>query len=130
MKHFLLAAAVMSALGGCAYNSVQQLSADTFQVAVTSAPVCGRKGAANVSQKIAAIEVIKRGRDRFLIVNAQSGSEFGGFIGGAPLARGQQSIIVKMPAETDPDYARTLSARMTLGPDWQKTVSKGRPSTC
>ena len=125
-----MSAALLSALGGCAFNSVQQLSTDTFQVSVTSAPVCGRSGASQVAQQIAAIETIKRGRDRFLIVNAQSGSEFGGFAAGVALSRGQQSIIVKTPGEEDPDFARTLSARQVLGDDWEKDVARGAPSTC
>lgn len=130
MKITVLAFVASTVLGGCAFNSVQQLATDTFQVSVTSAPICGRSGAVNVSQHIAAVEVIKRGQDRFVIVNAQSGSEFGGFAAGIPMARGQQSIIVKMPANDDPDYLRSLSARQTLGPDWERQVRKGRPGTC
>lgn len=130
MKTTAIILAASTFLSACAFNSVQQLSTDTFQVSVTSAPICGRSGAVNVSQHIAAVEVIKRGQDRFLIVNAQSGSEFGGFAVGVPMARGQQSIIVKMPAADDPDFARSLSARQTLGPDWERAVRKGRPGTC
>lgn len=130
MKHILPSVALLIGLGGCAFNSVQQLSTDTFQVSVTSAPICGRDGASKVSQQIAAIETIKRGRDRFLIVNAQSGSEFGGFAAGVPLSRGQQSIIVKTPSEEEPDFARALSARQILGPDWQSIVARGAPGTC
>lgn len=130
MKHLAFSAALFFTASGCAFNSVQQMSSDTFQVAVTSAPICGRAGAARVSEKIAAIEVIKRGQDRFLISSAQSDSEFGGFFAGVPLARGQQSIIVKTPGVDDPDYARALSARQILGPDWEEIVEKGRPGTC
>ncbi|MDA8747350.1 hypothetical protein N9M66_03975 [Litoreibacter sp.] len=130
MKITVLALVASTVLGGCAFNSVQQLSTDTFQVSVTSAPICGRSGAVNVSQHIAAVEVIKRGQDRFLIVNAQSGSEFGGFAAGIAMSRRQQSIIVKMPMADDPDYNRSLSARQTLGPNWSRIAAKGGRNTC
>jgi hypothetical protein len=47
-----------------------QLSADTFQLVTSAAPVCGRTGAQNVASRRAAIETINRGYDKFLILGA------------------------------------------------------------
>ena len=30
----------------------------------------------------------------------------------------------------DPEAARAIDARTTLGPDWKETVAKGAPKTC
>ena len=61
----LLLAAV--ALIGCARTSVMPLTADTVQITVEAAPVCGQTGAQKVALKTAAIETINRGYDRFVI---------------------------------------------------------------
>jgi len=47
-----------------------QLSADTFQLVTSAAPVCGRTGAQNVAARRAAIETINRGVDKFLMLGA------------------------------------------------------------
>jgi hypothetical protein len=80
MKRIIFTVVAIGALTACAQTSIQQLSQNTFQVSTTTAPVCGRSGATKVSSKIAAIEVIKRGGDRFVILTANSGSEYSGMI--------------------------------------------------
>jgi hypothetical protein len=65
-----LGVAVAIALCGCARSATMQLSADTFQLVTSAAPVCGRAGAQNVAARRAAIETINRGYDKFLILGA------------------------------------------------------------
>ncbi len=78
----LLLAAV--ALTGCARTSVMPLAADTVQVTVEAAPVCGQTGAQQVALKTAAIETINRGYDRFVIAGG-SYQDNVGVIGTTPL---------------------------------------------
>ena len=68
--HKTLTIAVAIALCGCARSATMQLSADTFQLVTSAAPVCGRTGAQNVASRRAAIETVNRGYDKFLILGA------------------------------------------------------------
>ena len=65
-KALAIAAAIV--LCGCARSATMQLSAGTFQLVTSAAPVCGRTGAQNVAARRAAIETVNRGYDKFLIV--------------------------------------------------------------
>ena len=42
----------------------------------------------------------------------------------------KQGMIVRVIPENSPDAANALSAREQLGPDWQKVLTKGAPTTC
>lgn len=57
-------------LCACARSATMQLSADTFRLIASAAPVCGPTGAQNVALRRAAIETINRGYDKFLILDA------------------------------------------------------------
>lgn len=138
-KAFAIALAGAS-LAGCARSSTIPLAQDTFQVTTTAAPMCGAHDAQQVAFKQAAIETIRRGYDRFLIAGGQSASRvightpiyiestgYGGAIahGGAPMVSHGQGLIVKVFRDGDPAGANALSARQTLGPDWQEVANKG-----
>ena len=41
-----------------------------------------------------------------------------------------QGMVVKMIPEGSREAANALSARETLGADWQELVAKGTPNTC
>ena len=63
-------------LAGCARASVMPLAQDTVQISSHTAPVCGGAGAAqDVAFKRAAVETIRRGYDRFVIVGAEGQTE-------------------------------------------------------
>lgn len=64
-------------LAGCAGASVMQLNANTIQVSVEAAPVCGATGAQNVAYKRAAVETIRHGFDNFVILNGQAQNNVG-----------------------------------------------------
>ena len=61
---------------GCARASVMPLAQDTVQISSHTAAVCGGTGAAqDVAFKRAAVETIRRGYDRFVIVGAEGQTE-------------------------------------------------------
>jgi len=86
----------------------------------------------------AAVEVIRRGYDRYVILNGQSQSSvvgstpvvvqgtYGGAVayGGAPLIAHGQGLVVKMLRDGDPAASNALSAHAVLGPNWQEIASK------
>lgn len=59
-------------LAGCAHSSVLDLDANTVQVSANAAPVCGAEGAQRATSRLAAIETIKHGFDRYVILGAQA----------------------------------------------------------
>lgn len=84
-----------------------------------AAPACGQAGAAKVANRVAAIEVIKRGGDRFYFKMANSDYRII-----------EDSLIVQMVSPGDEGYADSFSAREELGPKWEEIVKKGIPATC
>jgi len=129
MKPILGAVCAATILTACAQTSVQTMSANTFQVSATTAPACGRAGAADVTSKMAAIQVIRMGGDRYIIQNSQTGSEWGGGLI-IPMQRAQQSAVVRVLQPGEPDYNNGLSARQTLGNNWADIVADGNPNFC
>ncbi len=129
MKNLLGAISIAGLLSACAQTSVQTMSADTFQVSATTAPACGRAGAADVTSKLAAIQVIRMGGDRYILLNSQTGSEWGGGLV-VPMQRAQQSVVVRVLQPNDPQYNNGLSARQVLGNNWAQIVADGNPNFC
>lgn len=120
----------MLALAGCATTDIQPMSRDTFKVATNAAPACGPSGARNVAYKAAAIEVIRRGGDKFIIAGDHSdmgvqGDVFTGF-----QTNFAQGMVVRLIPENSPEAPNALSARETLGADWQTVYAEGVPNTC
>ena len=130
MKNFFVGFAASVALSACASTSIQDMSRNTFQVSTTTAPICGKSGASKVSSKVAAIEVIRRGGDRFVIESAQSSRSLSGIVGLTAVNRSNQGIVVRMVELGDEAYDDALSAREVLGEDWEKQAKRGKPSTC
>jgi hypothetical protein len=96
-----------------------------------------------VAFKQAAAEVIRRGYDKFVILGGQQSAEVAGYTpvmanrlgngvmvsGGDPMIAHGQGLMVKMLREDDSAAASALSARQTLGPDWQQ-ISQKASLTC
>ena len=119
---FILAMA-LGALSACAQSSIQPMSQDTFKVATTAAPACGPSGARNVAFKTAAVEVIRKGGDKFVLAGDTTNKDFwSGSYG--------QDMIVRMVPENSREAANALSARGQLGANWQQIVAEGAPTTC
>jgi hypothetical protein len=138
MRWFRIAALCV-ALGGCAGASTIPLAQDTVQITARAAPICGAVGAEKIAIRQAAVETIRRGYDRFIVLNAQAGGTYAGSTpvivqnlgggvamasGGAPMIAPNQGLVVKMFKEGDPAAANALSARDSLGPDWQEQAKK------
>jgi precorrin-6x reductase len=111
------------AITACAQSSIQPMSQDTFKVATTAAPACGPNGARNVAFKTAAVEVIRKGADKFVLVGDSNSSSFWS-------GQHEQAMIVRIIPENSPEAANALSARGQLGADWQQIVANGAPTTC
>jgi len=122
-------------LAGCATTDVQPLTASSFMVSTTAAPACGPSGARKVANQAAAIEVIKRGGDRFIFESQNADSRITGaninpYAGLQVYRSNDQGLVVQMINKGQPGYSNSLSARQILGPDWQALVAEGVPTTC
>lgn len=120
---------------GCAQTDIQPLTATSFKVATVAAPACGRSGARTVANQAAAIEVIRRGGDRFIFTADQTGSrvvgaDFNPYTGFQTYNSNEQDLVVQMLQEGQPGFSQGLSARQILGPNWQQLVADGVPETC
>jgi hypothetical protein len=139
MRNALMACTLALALVGCAGTSTVPLAQDTVQITARAAPICGAVGAEKLALKQAAVETIRRGYDRFIILNAQAGGSYagntpvvvqnlgGGMVmatGGQPIIAPNQGLVVKMFKDGDPQGSNALPAKDTLGPDWQEQVKK------
>lgn len=59
------------AFAACVHSSVIPLSQDTLQLTAAAAPVFGITGAQNYAARLAAVETIRHGYDRYVIVGGQ-----------------------------------------------------------
>ena len=123
MKRTVLAAVGLVGLAACATTEVQPLSQTSFKVATRAAPACGAAGARNVAFRTAAVEVIRRGHDLFVIKGDTTG--YDGWSG-----VNQQGMVVQLVDPRTNEARDALSAKQTLGADWQNVVKEGAPITC
>lgn len=145
-------AAVITALivTSCASSSVIPLTQDTLRISSEAELECGVSSVQKIAFQQAAIETIRRGYDRFIVIGddhsrdigvagstpavAQTtGSTFGGgfnatttYSGGSPLIYGwnTQGLVVKMFKEDDPAARNALVARNELGANWAELIKK------
>ncbi len=123
------------ALVGCVETSVQPLTQTSFKISTEAEDLCGAKGTREIAFREAAIEVVKRGADRFIVMGDQSKSEitggmfntYGGF---DTYETNTQDMVIQIIQKGDPRMRDALSARQTLGPDWQAIVAKGSADSC
>lgn len=115
--------AIFALLAGCATTEIQPLTQTSFKVSTRAAPACGAAGARNVAFRTAAVEVIRRGHDLFIISGDSTG--YDGWSG-----TNQQGMIVQLIKPRSANAKNALSARQTLGADWQNIVQEGSPITC
>ena len=125
----------MIALVGCVETSVQPLTQTSFKISTEAEDMCGAKGTREIAFREAAVEVIKRGADRFIVVGDQSRSQitggmfttYGGF---DTYGTNTQDMVIQIIQKGDPRMKDALSARQVLGPDWQSIVAKGSADSC
>lgn len=134
------------ALTACTTSSAVRTSQNTAMITTNAAPVCGGAGASKVAEKQAAIETIRAGFDRYIIVAANNqdnvrlyqqpgsfyaasgyGSSAVGYNPGATVVYGSydQGMSITMYHERDAGAENALSARETLGPKWSSIVKNG-----
>ena len=122
--------AVTALLSACATTDVQPMSKDTFKISTNAAPACGPTGARNVAFKAAAIEVIRKGGDKFIIVGDNTDMGMQGDIFNGFNTNYSQGMVVRMIREGSAEASNALSARAQLGANWQQIVADGVPPTC
>jgi hypothetical protein len=153
---FLLAAAILS---GCVETSVIPVAQNQIIINTSAAPICGGTGSQNVAVKMAAVEALRRGYDRFIILGVASENNTGVFQtgptyatttttlntygnygygqsntqfgGGSTIVYGthDSSLGVLLLKRGDRDYDRGVDAKQTLGEKWQEIAEKG-VATC
>ena len=131
----LVATLACITLVACAETEIQPLTATSFMVATEAAPACGRSGARKVANQAAAIEIIKRGGDKFVFVSQSTDSRttgvaYNAYTGFQTYNSNEQGLVVEMVKRGDKNYKNALSARELLGANWQEKVAKGVPNTC
>ena len=160
MKTYFLGAVISAiSLVGCAKTAITPISQNQFLLSTSAAPACGASGAAKVVSQMAAVETLRRGYDRFVILGAGSqnnvsvvnngptyastssrysaygnqvyGNSTTTFGGGGPNIVGTRdaSLMVLTLKKGDKDYGQGIDAKQALGPEWEEKVSKGI-STC
>lgn len=134
MKKFFVVVSIL-ALVACAETDIQPLTATSFKVATVAAPACGRSGARQIANQAAAIEVIRRGGDKFIFTADQTGSRVTGvgynqYTGFQTFNSNEQDLVVQMLQPGQRGYGQALSARDLLGPEWQDIVAEGIPDNC
>ena len=140
------------ALAGCVHTSVMQLDANTAEITVSGAPVCGDTGTQQVAYHDAALATLRAGFDGFIILGSGEGADLayvastptvanttyapsgsttvvsGG--GAIPLFRHKDQIVIRMFRSSDPAYQQAIPARSVLGSDWATKLANGMPRTC
>ncbi|PDS54679.1 hypothetical protein CO663_33875 [Rhizobium anhuiense] len=154
MRLSILLALAAGALSSCAASSSMRTAQNEIIIKTRAAPICGDTGAMKVAGKQAAIETIKAGYDRYIIVG-QAGADTtrvvqmpgsysttgtatvygntGYYSGNTVYNPGptfvtgghDQDLAVRMFKEGEPGSQNALSARETLGPKWALIVRDG-----
>jgi len=75
MRHFLLFAATLLALGGCYQQAAIPLGNDMMEIDVSAAPVYGRAGAMDMALTRAANATLKAGYEKFIVLNDNGWTE-------------------------------------------------------
>lgn len=132
---------------GCAQTSSLPLAEDMVAITASTAPICGLAGAQQIASRRAAVETIKKGFDRFTIVDSEYHAQpkLVGYApmqvnttynywgssstvtGGSPIVMNDhnQQLVVKMFKEGDPAGVNAIVARDFLGPDWPEITKQG-----
>lgn len=143
----------------CAETTVTPVSANQVMITTSAAPACGISGAQQVAAKMAAVETLRRGFERFTVAGASAqnnvrvtqtsptgsytsgsfnsygntvyGSANTTYYGGGPVYSGSNdaSLLVVMYRKGDRGFTRAVDAKATLGEEWETLVEKGVP-TC
>ncbi|MEX3314983.1 hypothetical protein [Sulfitobacter sp. PS-8MA] len=145
----------VAALTACAKTSVTPISNNQFLLSASAAPACGKAGAARVASQMAAVETIRRGYPRYVVLGANSennvsvinrsptyaattsnysvygnqiyGNSTTSFGGGGPMVIGSRDadLRVLMLKPGEQGFEQGIDAKQTLGANWAEIVKKG-----
>lgn len=146
----IAALALALVLGACARGQAVRTSANTMIVQTSAAAVCGGTGALAASQRLAAIETIRAGYDRYIITSGEAQNNVrvtqlpGTYNTEGTYGRGvmqatttyqpgptivsgshDQGLAVVMFHEGEPGAQQAVGAREVLGSGWEEKVKKG-----
>lgn len=145
-------------LTGCAETQVVRTSNNTLLLQTSAAPACGVQGSMRVAQKMAAIETLRAGYDRYVITDGSvqnnvtsetlpgsyhsngyvsGNANFASFSSnsyyqpGPTVFHGKNDTVfqIKMFKKGQKGYSNAISAKEILGADWEKLVETG-VNTC
>ena len=151
MRYFIF---LLLLLTGCANTETIRTSANTFVLHTSAAPVCGTTGSLRIAQQMVAIETIRAGYDRYVLLDGDAQNNVTSYTApGTYHTNGQLNVFgnsayyssnsyyqpgptyfsgghdtylqVKMFKKGDKGYSKAVSAKETLGANWQKLVSEG-----
>lgn len=129
-------------VASCTNTSTTRLSQNMVRIDASAAPACGRAGADKLVARMAAVETLRAGYDRYQIAamdsrnNIQTVGATLNTIGTtttvSPILAGTRdaNVVVVMFRSGDPAARNAIDARSALGGDWQAIVAKGTPTTC
>ncbi len=141
---------VVLSMAGCVETTTSRLSQNAIRIDASAAPACGKAGAVKLVNKMAAVETLRLGFDRYIIADSSFQDNvgvvgyntqtvgtygYGGFNANTyatPIMGGSRdaAVIVYMFKSNDPQGRQAIDARQSLGADWQAIVAEGAPSTC
>ena len=154
-KIHLLALSGFTVLIACAETEVTPISKNEIILTTSASAECGASGAAKVASQMAAIETIRRGFERYLVVGANSDSNISAVTTGPTYANttgsytaygnsiygssstyfgGQQTwlvgtydrgLAIRMFNKGDRGFSNAVDAKMQLGADWATLVEEG-----
>lgn len=146
---------VFLALSACVETSVVPVAQNQIIINTSAAPICRGAGAQNVAVKMAAVEALRRGYDRFIITGAAQQNNTGVFQtaptyattattlntygntgygysntqfgGGNTIVYGSHdaSLGVLLLKRGDAGYERGVDAKGVLGEKWKEIAEKG-----
>lgn len=158
MKKIIVTLLIASSVASCAASSSMRTAQNEIIIKTRAAPICGGGGALKVAGKQAAIETIKAGYDKYIILGQASqdttrvvsmpgtyntmgtATVYGNtgyyngtttYTPGPTFVTGghNQDIAVRMFKNGQPGSQNAISARDTLGPKWEVIVRDG-VNTC
>lgn len=142
-------------LTSCAQTTVTPVAKNQIIISTSAEAACGSTGSAKVASRMAAVETIRRGYQRYIITGASSANNVSVFQTGPTYSStsgtaysvgnttygnastyygGQQTIMagshdtslgVVMFNPGEPGFDRAIDAKTELGPNWHKIVKDG-----
>lgn len=124
MKKIIAIAAVALLTTSCAKSSSMPLTKSMAQITSIVTPPCDAEGAHKVANERAAVETLKYGYQRFVIVNYNPiAGDPPGNSTSMPSAHSQE-LTVKMFNPGEKGYREAISAKDVLGQDWEDALNQ------